>query len=273
MPLAKANGIALYYEVHGKGEPLLMIMGLGANATNWDAQIPALSREYRVIVFDNRGAGRSEKPLDAYSMPQMADDAAALLDKLQIASAHVFGMSMGGMIAQELVLRHPGRVRSLVLGATMAGGSGAVHPSPATIQQFVTLAGAPMAEAVETGLGLFYSEAYIAANRKQLIARAMKNLPLMAPAHALQKQAMAVLSFNAQPRLRQIGSPTLLLHGTSDRIVPFPNSAVLLQGIAGSRLIDYPGAGHGFIMEHADAVNAAVLEFLRSRTPAPTPRP
>ena len=124
MPTAKINGINIYYEVHGAGDPLLLIMGLGANATAWEAQIPALNREYKVIAFDNRGSGRSDKPTVMYSMRQMADDAVLLLDQLGVAAAHVFGMSMGGMIAQELTLQHPARVKSLVLGATMAGRAG-----------------------------------------------------------------------------------------------------------------------------------------------------
>jgi pimeloyl-ACP methyl ester carboxylesterase len=118
MPTTKANGIELYYEVHGEGPPLLLIMGLGANATAWYRQIPVLSERYRVIAFDNRGAGRSEKPLEPYSIPQMADDAAALMDTLGISTSHVFGMSLGGMIAQEYALRHPERVQALVLGGT-----------------------------------------------------------------------------------------------------------------------------------------------------------
>src|SRR3990172_6307927 len=121
MPYTLVNGIEIYYEVHGSGEPLLLIMGLGANAGSWVMQVPELSMEYKIIAFDNRGSGRSGKPNEAYSIAQMADDAAALLDDLAIDSAHVFGMSMGGMIAQDLVLRHPERVTSLILGGTMPG--------------------------------------------------------------------------------------------------------------------------------------------------------
>src|SRR5438093_13182896 len=117
MATVRVNGIEVYYEEHGSGEPLLLIMGLGANAEGWYGQVPAFSREFRLIAFDNRGAGRSEKPNEPYTMRQLADDAAGLLDALEIGSAHVFGVSLGGMIAQELVLSHPPRVRALVLGA------------------------------------------------------------------------------------------------------------------------------------------------------------
>src|SRR5258707_1069095 len=122
MATAKINGIEIYYEVHGSGEPLLLIIGLGTNATGWYLQIPGFSKEYRVIAFDNRGAGRSENPNEPYTMPQMAEDAIGVLDTLGVDAAHVFGMSLGGMIAQELALRHPERVKTLSLGGTMCGG-------------------------------------------------------------------------------------------------------------------------------------------------------
>src|SRR5574341_2228297 len=130
MARTHVNGIDMYYEVHGSGEPLVLIMGLGANTTAWYRQIPVFSREYQVIVFDNRGAGRSDKPNEPYSMGQMADDAHGLMDALGVESAHVFGMSLGGMIAQELVLRYPERVRNLVLGGTMSGGPSAIFAGP-----------------------------------------------------------------------------------------------------------------------------------------------
>lgn len=266
MSKVKTNGINLYYEVHGAGEPLLLIMGLGANVTNWEAQVPVFAREFQVISFDNRGAGRSDKPQERYSIHQMADDAIGLMDELGVKSAHVFGMSMGGMIAQEIALRHPDRVRSLVLGATQAGGPGAVRPNPATIQQFVSLAGLPPLQAIDIGLTLFYSPEFIAENKVTLVGRSMSNIPLMAPGHALQKQVMAVIGFSAHGRLKDIRVPTLILHGTADKIVPFANSAVLKKGIKDSKLIEYPGVGHGFLYERAEEINAAVLEFLREHS-------
>ena len=262
MPTAKINGINIYYEMQGAGEPLLLIMGLGANATAWEAQIPAFSREYRVIAFDNRGTGRSDKPTEMYSVRQMADDAVLLLDELGIPTAHVFGMSMGGMIAQELTLQHPNRVKSLVLGSTMAGGPGAVFPDTSHIAQFVGLASLPPEQAIAKGLTFFYSDAFIAANHKRLTERAKKHMHLMAPPHALQKQVMAVMGFNARRRLNEIRQPTLILHGDADKIVPYANSAVLSAGIPGAQMISYEGIGHGMLVERSTEVNVAVLQFL-----------
>lgn len=262
MPTTKANGIEIYFEVHGEGPPLLLIMGLGANATAWWKQVPAFSEHYRVIAFDNRGAGRSEKPVGAYSIAQMADDAAALMDALEVPSSHVFGMSLGGMIAQEYALRHPQRVQSLVLGGTTPGGPKAVRPGPDVIGHFATVAALPIAQAIERGMSLLYSDEFLAANKDWLVKRAIENAPLMAPPHGLQGQAIAAISHSTYGRLASIGAPTLVLSGTADKIVPHPNSVLIAEGIPGARLVTYEGAGHGFLVERADEVNGAVLGFL-----------
>ena len=262
MPTTKANGIEVYFEVHGEGPPLLLIMGLGANATAWWKQVPAFSEQYRVIAFDNRGSGRSEKPAGAYSIAQMADDAAALMDALAVPSSHVFGMSLGGMIAQEYALRHPQRVQSLVLGGTTPGGPKAVRPGPDVIGHFATVASLPIPQAIERGMSLLYSDEFLAANKGWLVERALEMAPLMAPPHGLQGQAIAAISHNTYGRLASIDAPTLVLSGRADRIVPHPNSVLIAEGVRGARLVTYEGAGHGFLVERADAVNEAVLGFL-----------
>jgi pimeloyl-ACP methyl ester carboxylesterase len=118
MPHITANGVNLYYEEHGDGEPLILIMGFTVSAVGWYWNVPAFARDFRTIVFDNRGVGRSDKPDAPYSMQMFADDTAGVLDGLGIEQAHVFGISMGGMIAQEFALRYPDRVKTLILGCT-----------------------------------------------------------------------------------------------------------------------------------------------------------
>jgi len=258
----KVNGIEVYYELHGAGEPLLLIMGLGANATAWFYQVPEFSKQYQVIAFDNRGAGRSAKPNEPYTIPQMADDAAGVLEGLGIESANVFGMSLGGMVAQELTLRHPEKVRTLVLGGTMAGGPSAVRAGPDFVQQMIAAAVMPLEQALTTGMKFLYSEAFLEANRERLLKRALENAPLMAPPYALQRQLMAVMTFNTHERLHDIRVPTLILTGTQDKIVPAANSRILAERIPGARLVEFEGAGHGFIVECAEETNRAVLEFL-----------
>ncbi|HEY5625707.1 MAG TPA: alpha/beta fold hydrolase [Dehalococcoidia bacterium] len=262
MPAVRANGIEIYYELHGTGEPVVLIMGLGANITAWDSQLEPLSREYQLIALDNRGAGRSEKPAEPYSIHQMADDTAALMDELGVHTAHVFGMSMGGMIAQEMYHRHGARVRSLILAGTMAGGPMATFPNPKVFQQFVGNGANSMEEAVAEGLKLFYSEQFLAENKDWLVKRAIENMSLMAPPHALQKQVMAVMGFNAHGLLSKIQVPTMVIGGTEDQIVPFPNQQLLANRIPEARFVPFEGAGHGFLTERAVAVNRAVLDFL-----------
>ncbi len=270
MSKAKINDIEMYYEVRGptslpegQAEPLLLIMGLGANATSWEMQIPDFSREYRVIAFDNRGAGRSDKPQSPYTMPQMADDAVGLLDHLAIGSAHVFGMSMGGMIAQDLALRYPQRVRALVLGGTMAGGPNAVLAGPQLIQQWASTATLPLEQAIENGLHFLYSDEFIARNRDRLMQRALEMAHLQPPMQALQRQFMAVVQFNTYERLGEIKAPTLIIAGTDDKIVPAENARILAEKIPGAELVELEGAGHGFLAEKAAETNSTVLAFLR----------
>ena len=270
MTTAKINDIEMYYEVHGptvlpedQADSLLLIMGLGANTTSWEMQLPAFSREYRTIAFDNRGSGRTDKPQSPYTIPQMADDAAALLDHLGIASAHVFGMSMGGMIAQEMALRHPQRVRALVLGGTMAGGPNAVMAGPQLIQQWASTALLPLEQAIKNGLRFLYSEEFIARNHERLVRRALDLAYLQPPLDAVQRQVMAVLQFNTFQRLADVTAPTLVISGTADQIVPPENSRILAERIPGAQLIELEGAGHGFLAEKAEETNSTVLAFLR----------
>src|SRR5262249_19701978 len=120
MPILDRDGVSLYYEVHGEGEPILCVMGLGGNIHFWEFQIAAFAARHRTVAFDNRGAGRSDKPKGPYSIPLLADDAMAVLDAAGVKRAHVVGISMGGMIAQDVVLRYPERVQSLTLACTFA---------------------------------------------------------------------------------------------------------------------------------------------------------
>ncbi|MBI2913376.1 MAG: alpha/beta fold hydrolase, partial [Chloroflexi bacterium] len=226
----------------------------------------------RVIPFDNRGSGRSEKPREPYSIAQMADDAAGLLDALGIGRSHVYGMSMGGMIAQEMALRHPVRVRALVLAGTMAGGPNAVMAGPQLIQQWASTATLPLEQAAEAGLKFLYSDGFIAQNKERLVKRALELAYLMPPIDALQRQFMAVAQFNTYERLHQILAPTLVITGTDDRIVPAVNSRILAERIPGARLVEIEGAGHGFLVEKAQEGNTAVLQFLRQHGPATGPK-
>ncbi len=176
MPKVKVGDINMYYEVHGKGEPLVMIMGAGGNIEWMRQAIPVYSREYRLVLFDNRGAGRTDAPDIPYTIAMMADDLAGLLDAIGIDSAHIQGGSMGGMIAQEFVLRYPERVRSLILACTYCGGPGSsIVTDPEAIrfaQRIPSLSGKELM--MET-LRICVSQEFIAKN-PGLIKNMMKQM-------------------------------------------------------------------------------------------------
>jgi pimeloyl-ACP methyl ester carboxylesterase len=269
VPTIKVNDIQLYYEVQGQGEPLVLIMGLGANTHGWDMQIPAFSSEFQVVVFDNRGSGRSDKPASRYTIRLFADDTAGLMDALGIASAHVYGQSMGGFIAQELALSPPQRVRTLVLGSTSCGGRQAVAALPEDLALMATLPSLSPQDAAEKSLPLGYSDEFIARNREELIARALAEAELRAPPDAFGRQAQAAVRHKAYDRLPQIRCPTLVISGSEDKIVPVDNSRILAERIPGAELVVLPKAGHGYLVECAEESNTIVLDFLRRHRSGP----
>ena len=263
MPRVRVNDIQLYYEVHGQGEPLLLIVGLGGSTRGWDMQIPTFSREYQVVAFDNRGSGRSDKPATRYTIRLFADDTVGLMDALGIASAHVYGQSMGGFIAQELALNYPQRVRTLVLGSTSCGGRQAVAASPENLTLMASLNTLSPEEAVEKNLPFLYSAEFIAHKREEIIARSLVEAELRPPLDAYARQVQAALRHNTYDRLPQILCPTLVISGSDDKVVPAENSSILAERIPNAELVVLPKAGHGYLVECAEESNAIVLDFLR----------
>lgn len=264
MPKIQVNDINLFYEVQGEGEPLLLIYGLAGRGNGWKLQIEALSPHFRVITFDNRGVGETDQPDEQYSLAQMADDAAGLLDALGIQSAFVFGISMGGMIAQEFVLRHPQKVRKLALGCTHCGIKQCV-PSPAWVTEiFKSLPGKSREQVVRDCTPINYSP-HTQQHNPQLIE---SFVPLFVEnrqrLHAYLRQINAIYAFDAYDRLPQINTPTLVLAGKDDVLVPPANSKIIAERIPGAQLIELPEAGHLFFIEKADDVNRTLLDFFRT---------
>ncbi|MCS6817122.1 MAG: alpha/beta hydrolase [Blastocatellia bacterium] len=264
MPHARINGIELYYEVHGTGAPLLLIAGLGFGVWSWFRQIPELSQQVRVIAFDNRGAGLSEKPDCEYTIEMMADDAAGLLRALNVTRAHVLGHSMGGYIAQELALRHPEVVSSLILASTSFGGKNAVLMSPETAAQMRSELEAEDREAaLRRGLPLRFSDRFLTEHPEivgDFLARRKAHLP---PAYAWQRQFAACLRFETESHLKALRIPTLIVTGSDDPIVPSENSLRLARVIPNARLVIFPGARHLVFIERAEEFNRLVIEFLK----------
>jgi 3-oxoadipate enol-lactonase len=269
MTITRINDIEMYYEEHGDptAEPLLLIMGFGMNAAAWAPQIPALSGRYHVIAFDNRGAGRTSQPEGAYSIPQMAADAAALLDHLGIESAHIVGASMGGMIAQEFALRYPARVHGLVLACTTPGG-----PQSAGYDEMIALSEEGLAmtdlsellkpERVKEGMDLMFTPEFQAHPGPGLIQTGLAAMLYPQSLAGMKGQLAAVRAHDTYDRLPKIAAPTLVIAGDADMLVDARNSPILADRIPGAKLIMLPGQRHGFTAEKPDETNRAILDSL-----------
>lgn len=264
MPFVNHENIRLYYEIHGQGEPLLLIMGLGYHSLSWHRTLPALAKHFQVIVFDNRGVGKSSKPEKPYSIEIMANDARAVLDAASVESAHVFGISMGGMIAQRLALAYPERVRSLVLGCTTAGGATHIQPSPEISELMVAraaLTGTPE-ENAWAAAPIVYSQAFIQKYPELIQEDIEKRIEMVTPPHCYLSQLQACLAHDTSNELDKITIPTLVIHGDADELVPYKNGVNLAEKIQRAELFTIPGAGHIFFTEATDMVNNKVIQFL-----------
>lgn len=266
MPAEKVGDLNIYYETHGKGEPLLLIMGYGANSRWWKPQIPVFSQEYQVIAFDNRGVGQSDKPDIPYTIEMMEEDTVGLLETLGIDAAHVFGVSMGGLIAQEFALRHPDKVISLILACTTPGGRNAVMLNEEAMtfvfdqerRQKLTLE-----EQAREWPPLLFTQEFIDKNAELMDRFIASILKYPTPAHGYQRQGEAMMRFNAYDRLPEIKAPTLVMAGTADRIIPVENSRIIASRIPGAELVIFENMGHGFLGEAVEEANKAVLDFLK----------
>lgn len=262
--VVEVNGLEIYYREYGTGEPLLLIMGLSGNADWWNPLLlELLAERFHVVVFDNRGAGRSGKPPGPYSIAQMAEDAAGLMDRLGWASAHVLGMSMGGMIAQELALQHPARVRKLVLLVTTCGGREHVPAKPEVLKMLnMSVEGISAEVVARSTLYLLYPPSFIEANPEAMEAMVRNILKAPTPPQCLVAQLTAIAQWSDFPRLKDIRQETLIITGSEDILVPPENSRILAREIPNNRLLEFPGGGHGLIGQFPREVAEEVLAFL-----------
>jgi 3-oxoadipate enol-lactonase len=249
---------------------VLLVMGLGMNATGWWRTVPVLAERFRVVAFDNRGVGRSARPPGPYTMSQLADDCVAVLDAAGVERAHVYGLSLGGMIAQELALRHPARVGALVLGATTPGGRAAIPIDEASRAFFVRRAAMPAEEAVWASVPYNYGAATREHHGELIAQDIVQRLRFPVESEPYRAQLAAALGHDAADRLGAIGAPTLVVHGEADRMVPPANARVLAARIPGARLQTWPGAGHLYPTDEPRA-DRAVADFLSEPTsPGPS---
>ena len=262
MPYALNQGVRIYWEQHGSGPPILMIMGLSFTHEMWHRLVPALVRNYRLILFDNRGMGRSDVPKGRFSILQMAQDAAAVMDAAGVPSAHVLGASMGGMIAQELTLRFPRRVCSLLLGCTSHGGLISRWPNLRYRPKTNTLSNPDRISRERSLTNLLYAET---TTRELIEEDLLIRSRCSWTREGFLKQFGAILLWSSYLRLPRIHVPTLVVHGDQDRLIPPVNGRIVARRIPGARFVLIPNAGHIMMTDQPDLCLDAILEFLHER--------
>jgi 3-oxoadipate enol-lactonase len=248
----RPEGCRLYYEVHGpeEGQPLLLLEGMGGDIPGWRRNIPHLAEPLRVIAYDFRGNGRSDPPEEGLTMDVLVEDTLGLLDHLAVEAAHLYGQSMGGLVAQQIALDHPAAVRSLVLGCTYPGRKHQIPIRAKVPKDRPWLALYSSRFAVEHPEHV-QEDLRIGARRPQ-------------PALSRLRQWEASRDFDPYDRLPEIRVPTLVLHGTEDRLVHPDNARLLAERIPGARLVLLEGAGHVYHSERPEEADAAVLDFIDS---------
>ncbi|MGH7907056.1 MAG: alpha/beta fold hydrolase [Candidatus Binataceae bacterium] len=267
MPKIQAGAIQLHYDTFGDGEPLLLIMGFGMPGVAWMPVLPLLSG-FNSIYYDNRGVGNSDRPEGAYTIHGMADDASALLNALGIAKAKVYGISMGGMMAQELVLRHPEQVVKLVLGCSSAGGAIAKMAPFDVLEKLISgvkrMASAP-AEALDTLIALLYPPEFVAAHPeiKGLMLAGLAMVPATPPETA-DRTVAGLLQFNAYDLLPQVKCPVLIVHGEKDVVIPPENAVIIKSQIPQAEVVMIPNAGHGYWVSDPVAIHQKIVAWLKS---------
>jgi pimeloyl-ACP methyl ester carboxylesterase len=249
--------VKIAWESTGKGSPLLLIQGLGYGRWGWDPIVPGLDAEHLVIAFDNRGIGESDKPEGPYTAAQMARDALQVLDEAEIDRAHVFGASLGGMIAQELAVIAPERVDKLVLGCTTPGGPDAVPMPEVTLALLAEAASL----APEVALRRFVENA-LGENPPAELVDELFALRVLNPPDPAGWQSQAAAGMGFQGVEDEITAPTLILAGTADNVVDYRNAELLAGRIPGSRVELFAGAGHLFFWEQPDACVRILNDFL-----------
>ena len=266
MPFVDVGDARIHYKVTGPagGEPIVLVMGLGMDMSGWDGMMPYL-KDFRVVRVDNRGAGRSDAPDVPYSIPGMARDAVAVLDAAGIDTAHVYGASLGSMIAQEIALSHRSRVRTLILGC----------PSPGVI----SVPGSLGIMRLMRSRGQYSQEEMFRLAAPYLFHRALEDPAALeeallqrtsAPMSPVgyRRQLEAVLRWSSLSRLPFLRVPTLVIHGDHDRLIPTINGRVIARLIRGARLHIIKGAGHVYSVDAPGEAAQEVLAFLGERAPA-----
>lgn len=268
MPQANTNGINVYYEIHGTGDPLVLISGLGYDHWQWHRMLPGLAKHFRVVVFDNRGTGESDKPAGPYTAQMLADDTTGLLAALGIKRATVMGHSMGGFIAQALVLSKPEMVSQVILASTNFGGPRQIPVTSEAMAVLSDLTGDPM-ERLKRGILIScapgFGERHPEIVEEWLNYRAQHPI-LPAPYQAQMAIGLGLMSEEAcfEHKLKNVKTPTLILFGEHDKVVPPGNAELLAKQIPNSTIRVLSNAGHFFPFEIPNEANDVIVKFLKA---------
>lgn len=260
------DNLNIRYEIRGAGEPVALIMGFSGSMRGWgEPFVAAMEKRFKLILLDNRGTGESDKPDRSWALADMASDIAAVLDHAKIPRAHIYGISMGGMIAQEFALSHASKTRGLVLGCTNCGMGHSIPAAPEAVAALMPVPGASPEEQARKAFAAacgkkFLNSDYGKAYLDQAIADIGK-YPVT-PIHTFMRQGAAIQGFDSWERLPQIKSPTLIIHGDDDAIVPCQNAEVLHKRIVGSKSHIIKDAGHMFFWEAVAEAAGVPGDFL-----------
>jgi 3-oxoadipate enol-lactonase len=250
MPSIDAAGTELHYLRAGEGEPLLLIQGMSATHLAWGRPfLDELERSFEVVVFDNRGMGHSGQAELPFTIVDLAADTTGLLDALELETAHVVGISMGGMIAQELALAHPERIRTLTIGASYCGGPNGTLMAPEDLQMLGTAYASGVAEQVFRAMWEINLSPDFRADDSHFGAFTEMGSSLPAPQPVVLQQMQACAAHDTHERLSQIDLPTLVIHGDADRLLGYDNGRQIAAAIPGARLETLEGVGHMFWWE------------------------
>ena len=251
----------LRWESDGSGVPVLLIAGLALGASSWWRTVPALAERFRVLTYDHRGLGRSPSRTQTRSRAQMPEEAVAVLDAAGVERGHVYGFSLGGLVAQQVALRAPDRVRSLVIGATHPGGRRATVPAPDVLSFFRRRPALPQEEAAWACVPYNYGARCRREHVDRIAQDIARRLATPFAEAAYRAQLTAGSTHDCGARLRQISAPTLVVHGREDRVIPVPNAEALADGIPGAQLRILDHAGHQYTTDEPE-VDGEISIFL-----------
>ena len=266
MSKVNIDGVNIFYEVRGQGDPLVMIQGYGQYSLQWGSLPDELARQYRVVLIDNRGTGRSDKPDTPMTIPMLAADVARVLDALSIDKAHIFGVSKGGLIAQRFAINYPQRVIHLILGCSIPGGEHHIQP-PADGMRILFDVGylksrTPEQLTLETFRFLCTDE-FIEENPEAYRYYHRVTMANPTPGYTYKHQAAAIDGEDTWAGLADIRMPTMFITGTSDRLVPCENSEIMAKQVTGAELVMLQDKRHGFYIEAMESTRTSIDDFIK----------